>query len=178
MGMISPIWEDAMDGPPSGITRIRLFLTHNMTHAINQSIMQQIEDIQATHLLFMRNIRCIKITCLDDEGVVTSSTRYSTRQITPNRISVTKEKDGSPEELANYHVTKHIARNLVRNENRKYSEAEEAARTWSSSEVVLAFPLDDSWSDPVIKSQQIFAFLPIRSMGFKVSHATPSWERT
>ncbi|KAI3326722.1 hypothetical protein HD806DRAFT_551833 [Xylariaceae sp. AK1471] len=167
MGMISPTWEDTQDVPPSGITRIKLFLHDDMSYATNKSVLQQFEDIQATHLLFMRNLRCINIIFVNSEDLITSSTKYSTQQITPDRVSVTKQRDGGTEEVANYHVTKHLASNLPRHDNRTYSQADVTARAWSSSEVVLAFRLDENWSNPVVTSQRIFAFLPIRNMGFK-----------
>ncbi|KAI3323331.1 hypothetical protein HD806DRAFT_544090 [Xylariaceae sp. AK1471] len=162
IGMISPTWEDAQDGPPRGITRIKLFLHHPRSHPTNKSVIQQFEEIQATHLLFLKNIRCINILYITDEGVVTSSTKYSTWKVTANRITVIKERDGGTEGI-NYHITKHPARN----ENRANSKTEQAVQSWPSSEVVLAFPLDKSSSNPVVMSQQIFALLPIRNVGFK-----------
>jgi hypothetical protein len=52
-------------------------------------------------------------------------------------------------------------------ENRDLSEAEETSRSYSTSEIVLAFPVEDS--APIIEPQDVFAFLPVRRMGFNVS---------
>jgi hypothetical protein len=37
-------------------------------------------------------------------------------------------------------------------------------------EVVLAFPLEPQSSSPLIEMQNVFAFLPIRKVGFSVSY--------
>ncbi|ORY55936.1 uncharacterized protein BCR38DRAFT_414788 [Pseudomassariella vexata] len=72
MGMISPIWKDADDHPPSGVTRIKLFLHDHGDAAANDShrqlILQQFREIQDTHLLFLKNIQRICIVFLDEVG--------------------------------------------------------------------------------------------------------------
>ncbi len=42
-----------------------------------------------------------------------------------------------------YHVTRHMATGLAKNENRKYSAEEERSMSFSTSEVALVFPLDE-----------------------------------
>lgn len=66
-----------------------------------------------------------------------------------------------------YHVTKTIVVGLARSENRTYSTAEEDTKAYETAEVVLAFPVSDQ-SEPVIDSQEVFAFLPVRRVGFNV----------
>ncbi|KAH9997392.1 hypothetical protein F4779DRAFT_606565 [Xylariaceae sp. FL0662B] len=172
IGMISPVWEDTNDHPPSGITRIKLFLHDDGDAATRearyQTIIRQFEDIRDDYLLFLKNIGRINVIFLDNGDRETSSTRYFSRSSpsTPLRTSLVTSRDNGQEKVSNYHVTKYVARNLPRSEIRTYTETEEAARVWSTSQVVLAFPVDEE-SEPVIKSQDIFAFLPIRTMGFK-----------
>jgi hypothetical protein len=48
------------------------------------------------------------------------------------------------------------------------SEAEETSRSFATSEIVLAFPVTDD-PVPIIEPQEVYAFLPIRKMGFNVS---------
>lgn len=168
MGMISPTWEDASDAPADGITRIKLFLHNPIISATNYPVMQQIEDIRETCLLFLRNIRHINIIRIDDRDEATSTTKLSISHVTANRVRLIKERYGSTEE-SNYHVTKHIASNLPRGENHTYSTAAEAVESWSTSEIVLTFPLDKDSSNPIINNQQVFALLPIQNAGFKVS---------
>ncbi|KAI1418939.1 hypothetical protein F5Y12DRAFT_780524 [Xylaria sp. FL1777] len=172
IGMISPVWEEWENRPASGITRIKLFLIDNLdfeTNVAEHPIMQQFREIQETYLLFMKNLRCVKVNFIDDCESIISSAIYSIRKSADgNRASLIRQKDGGIERINNYHVTRHITHNLPRNESRDYSDVEQATRTWSSSEVVLAFPLDDEGCAPEeVPSQQVFAFLPIRNMGFK-----------
>jgi hypothetical protein len=51
-------------------------------------------------------------------------------------------------------------------ENRSYTDEEHC--TDANTEIVLAFPLTED-SIPVVENQDVFAFLPKRPMGFKVS---------
>ncbi|KAI0430299.1 hypothetical protein F5Y09DRAFT_233056 [Xylaria sp. FL1042] len=172
IGMISPIWEEWENRPATGITRIKLFLIDTLdveTKAAEHPIMQQFREIQETYLLFMKNICCVKVNFVNDSDSIISSAVYSIRHsLNGNRASLIRLIDQETERINNYHVTRHFARGLPRNENREYSDAEQATQTWSSSEVVLAFPLDDEGRVPEeVASQQVFAFLPIRNMGFK-----------
>ncbi|KAI3334470.1 hypothetical protein F4824DRAFT_468040 [Ustulina deusta] len=172
IGMISPVWEEWENRPASGITRIKLFLMDHLdveTEVAEHPIMQQFREIQETYLLFMKNLRCVKVNFINDRESIISSAVYSIRNsANGNRASLIRQKDHGTERINNYHVTRHLARNLPRNEDRDYSDAEEVTQTWSSSEVVLAFPLDEEGRAPEeVPSQQVFAFLPIRNMGFK-----------
>src|SRR6202044_3974112 len=63
-----------------------------------------------------------------------------------------------------YYVFTHQARNLAKNDNRNYTKAEEDSKAYSTTNVILAFPVDDSDS-PVIQAQDLFAFMPVRKAG-------------
>jgi hypothetical protein len=60
---------------------------------------------------------------------------------------------------------------LAKSENRALSAAEESSGSYATSEVVLAFPLTET-SEPMIEPQKVFAFLPLRQMGFNVNNPT------
>jgi hypothetical protein len=178
MGMITPVWEEDGEYLGDRLTRITLFLHEDGTSdelaKQRQTIRQQFREIHETILLFMRKIEKIKITFYDkengDQGEPTSTITYSIDRKTDTRVVVTKstfQNGQSDEDVRHYHTTKHTANNLVKNENRTYSESEEASRAYSRGEVVLAFPLTAD-SVPVLENQWIFAFLPVRQMGFKV----------
>ena len=62
-----------------------------------------------------------------------------------------------------YHVSKHVARGLARSENRDLSEAEEASRFFTTSEIVLAFPVKDSV--PIVEPKEVHAFLSVKKKG-------------
>lgn len=175
MGMITPVWQDVADGLGGRFTRITLYL-HNDGDADTiaerrQTMREQFQDIHETILLFMRNLQKINIAFHDDDDDrATRTISFSMDYPTSNRARVTKstsQHGKRDEDVRHYHMTKYVATNLAKNENRTYSESEEASRAYSTGEVVLAFPLSAE-SVPIIENQWVFAFLPVRQMGFKV----------
>jgi hypothetical protein len=66
-----------------------------------------------------------------------------------------------------YHLTKGIAHGLPISDNRKYTDDDISRGAYQTAEIVLAYPLDDM-SIPIIQPQHVFAFLPIRILGFSV----------
>jgi hypothetical protein len=176
MGMISPIWEDISEPLAGPLTRITLFLhetgDHDALTKQRETMLQQFRELQDTILLFMRNIKRIDIAMYDrdESDLITSRTSYLMDPKAKDRVSLTKRiiQNGQAQERTKYyHITKHIAERLSKNENRTYSEAEEASRAYAKAEVVLAFPLTHNLL-PIIEPQEVFAFLPIRHVGFKV----------
>ncbi|KAI0447658.1 hypothetical protein F4803DRAFT_573525 [Xylaria telfairii] len=172
ISIASPVQEDQEIRPGIDIAKITIFLINSLdveTEGAENPIMEQFRHIQETYLLFTKNIRCVKVNFIRDDESVISSTIYSIRSFDNlNRVSLVKKQDRGSEIIANYYVTRFIAGNLPPNENRKYSDAENAVQAWSSSEVVLGFPLDGEGRAPkAVPSQQVFAFLPIRNIGLK-----------
>lgn len=171
LGMISPVWEDPDDEVSGQITRMTLLL-HPQIGSEREAIHQQFHKLQDNILLFMRNLCQIRILFYED-GKLKSSTISSrmSEGLAPHRILLTKHvtKDGETRETSRmYHVTEHTVKNLAKNDNRTYSDHEERSKAYSTSNVLLGFPLT-SESVPIIKHQDVFAFLPIRPMGFSVS---------
>ncbi|KFY37775.1 hypothetical protein V494_04632 [Pseudogymnoascus sp. VKM F-4513 (FW-928)] len=176
MGMISPIWVDTDEVLESPLTRITMHLHEegdaNMLAMSREAIQEQFSEIQTTFLLFMKNIRRLFVTVYSEDGEETSNTEYSIDrpQQTPNYAILTKTDyaNGSllKEEANYYHVTNYQVTNLAKNESRVYSKEEEAKRVYSTSQIVLAFPLNKE-SIPIIETQNVFAFLPVRPVGFK-----------
>jgi hypothetical protein len=174
MGMITPVWQDHEDELGDHFTRITLFLHDDgdadVVEEQRQIIWQQFQDIHDAILLFMKNIERIDIVFYNDDEHEEFTITYSIERQTDARVKVKKSirKDGKDQEVVRYyHTIKHMATNLAENENRTYSDLERQSKVYSRSEVVLAFPLDKN-SVPELKNQWIFAFLPVRQMGFKV----------
>ncbi|EXF75687.1 hypothetical protein CFIO01_04620 [Colletotrichum fioriniae PJ7] len=170
MGMISPVWEDTLEELQSPLTRITLYLHEAGDEAarIRESIRSQFEEFQAKMLLFFKNIREIQIEFCGGEGQRKSLVTYNITESKSGLATLTKIKTTnkkSERETIYFRVKRHAAKNLPRNENRTYSESEEAVRAYSKSEVVLAFPVSGA-SLPIIEPQEIFAFLPVRPVGF------------
>ncbi|KAK3367905.1 hypothetical protein B0H63DRAFT_489977 [Podospora didyma] len=173
MGMITPVWAEDAEHLGDRLTRITLLLHEDGTPGEvarrHQVIRKQFEEIHDTILLFMKNLEQINITFNDNEASGPYTIQYSIDRETDTKVKTTKTtvKDGEIKKDSKYfHCTKHIATGLGKNENRTYSESEEASRAYSRGEVILAFPLTAN-SVPVLKNQPIFAFLPVREMAFK-----------
>ncbi|KAI1859883.1 uncharacterized protein JN550_011802 [Neoarthrinium moseri] len=173
MGMISPVWEHPDAQLSRNITRVTLHL-HDSGSASDmdgrlEQIVQQFREIQGTHLLFLRKIRRIHIKfSIGDKGEQSKTTFEAANSQLGGRVTLHKVVNGNLLEKAQYHVTRHTAQGLPKSENRNTMGSEHTASALYTAEVILAFPLNnESPPAPFIKTQQIYAFLPIRDMGFK-----------
>ncbi|KAL3476148.1 hypothetical protein BJX99DRAFT_270598 [Aspergillus californicus] len=171
MGMVTPVCEDLQDSTPYPGTRITLFLhEHGSPETLTkqrETTLQQFRELQATVLLFMKNLRKIEVKEYDENEQETSSTLFSKENLlyraTLRKVVISGGE--TKEEIKHYHVTKRKVSNLAKSENRTYTDAEIESRAFSQGEVILAFPLMLD-STPVVEPQDVFAFLPIRNMGF------------
>jgi hypothetical protein len=170
MGMITPVWEDGVDARETAAPLTRLTLHLHDTEASDalqnteRSIQQQFHDLQETPLLFMKNLKKIRIAFHDANEVETSSITHSIEHPGQNHavLKRTVVENGSKRECVNhYHVTTCQLAGVPRHDNRSYADGAP-----STSRVVLAFPLSEA-SDPIIQPQDVFAYLPVRPMGFK-----------
>ncbi|KAL2873659.1 hypothetical protein SGCOL_011141, partial [Colletotrichum sp. CLE4] len=171
-GMISPTWEETSEKLQSPLTRITLHLHDTGDEGglakTRESIRSQFEMLQAKMLPFLRNIRRIQIGFFDDDGKEASSVTYDLTQLEPSHVLLKKiktEKAASEEFVQHFTIISHTAKGLAKNENRTYTKSEGASQAYSKSEVVLAFPISEK-SVPIIEPQQVYAFLPVRPVGF------------
>lgn len=171
MGMITPVWEDAdliLDGP---LTRITLFLHETGLEAQDrqqETTLQQFRELQATFLLFMKNLQRIEVSMYEENKV--SSTTFSMHRQGHDRVTLerqTTESGNVQRHMQHYHIFKGTTSGLPQSENRTYTAAELSNKTYANADVVLAFPLTPD-SVPIVETQDVFAFLPIRNMGFPV----------
>ncbi|KAG7284333.1 hypothetical protein NEMBOFW57_010705 [Staphylotrichum longicolle] len=152
--------------------RVHIHATPDENARRNQTIRQQFHEIHDTVLLFMRKIQEIKIEFYDqekdeaDEPVMTITHSIDRQGAMASCKKHTSELGREQTQLRHYHITKHTTTDLAKAEGRNYSEVEETTSAYSQSEVVLAFPVTAA-SVPVLENQWVFAFLPVRQMGFK-----------
>jgi hypothetical protein len=186
MGMISPEWHPA-EVLPEHMTRMT-FILHDdgdgdgdIRTAQRKSIADEFGQLQPSMMLFLKNIKRIEVRFFDKAKRETKSSVMTRSECDrPNHavLETVRTSDGSNGKKEavrsrfNYHLTQGKATGLARNENRTYSPDEEASQAYSTAEIVLAFPLDDN-SVPVDQPQNIFAFLPMRHVGFNVSSYRP-----
>ncbi|OTA86918.1 hypothetical protein M434DRAFT_399722 [Hypoxylon sp. CO27-5] len=172
MGMISPEWKDVTEKLSGPLTRMTLFLHDDYTVVDSderQGILHQLNTLQPAMLLFLKKLKQINVHVYDKDGKEISSSLLSkddTSQVNrPVLESINTNGENSEHTKQKYHVVETIARNLPRNENREYTIQEESSRAYGNAPVVLAFPLSDA-DVPLIAPQAVFAFLPVRRVGF------------
>lgn len=168
LGMVLPIWVDTDEELPTPLTRMTLYLHEEgdpseLEHLRN-TIFKQLNDLQETCLLFLRNLKQIHVSFYDGDGVQETTKLFRVGETDNHRVfleTVSTNRDGEiTAKKKQYHVTRYMASNLPPSNNRETSKTES-----SSAEVVLAFPLTDEFS-PLSEKQQVFAFLPVRMSDF------------
>ena len=182
MGMISPEWQETTEELAGPLTRMTFYLADDGDPAVRteqrRNINDQLNDLKPQMLLFLKKLRRIEVYLHNDVGEETSSSVLSRAEASgePNRavLQTVKAQGGLEpgQERQYYHVTKAMASGLAPNENREYTPEEHARQAYSTAEIILAFPLT-AQSAPLIQPQQLFAFLPVRRVGFNVSAPAP-----
>ncbi|KAL2828008.1 hypothetical protein BDW59DRAFT_178954 [Aspergillus cavernicola] len=171
IGMISPVWEDTAEILPHPLTRITLFLHETGSDEAlarqRETTLQQFRELQATFLLFMKNLRRIEVRLFDNLEEQVSCSTFSMQHQQECRVELKQmivQGGETQERTQYYHTTNLTASNIPRSENRQYTEAELSNETYAESNIILAFPLTHD-SVPIINPQEVFAFLPVRNMG-------------
>jgi hypothetical protein len=175
LGMVLPVWMEAESAPQGPLTRMTLHLhqkgDREQLRHLRDTVFRQLAELQQTCLLFLHNLRQINVAFFDEEGELKTSKEYSVRDLGRHRVdleTISRNPVGTTAtDKKHYHVTRHLATNLSRSEGRELPSTEDANISSSSAEVVLAFPLTAD-SKPLLASQHVFAFLPVRESGFKV----------
>lgn len=163
IGMISPENQAPTERLVSPSTRMTLTLINGLDYA---SLCQQFDALPDTFLLFLNKLKTISITKVDSAGI-TESTKYFRRDDTSSG-TITLEKvyrrgsEAAKIERKRYFISRKMLRNLPPNRQREYNTAE----------AVIAFPVDER-DVPIIESQQVYAYLPIRDFGFSVGSMRP-----
>lgn len=173
--MVLPVWEDTSDVLPNALTRMTLYLHEEgdpqEIKFLRDTVFKQLNDLQQTCLLFLQNLKEIRVAFYDSQGSVQSSKNFRVGGARNSRYSLETEhtdEDGQTTvEWKHYHVTRQVATDLPRSNNRDSPDTEETAQVFSRAEIVLAFPLT-KLNKPLLEQQEIFAFLPIRESSFKV----------
>lgn len=172
MGMISPDWMEDKAPAPHGRTRITLRLHQDDADSVaaSGSISTQFETIQAEMLLFMRKIQRITVKTYNSDHQLQDSSTYSRRNGTGRIVTTEKLYQGGDSEKRitnHFYLSRSTATGLPKSEMREYSDDALASESYKRSEIVLAFPLDDS-SAPIVQEQWLFSFLPVSRTRFRV----------
>ncbi|KAJ5716962.1 hypothetical protein N7488_002608 [Penicillium malachiteum] len=164
LGMVLPVWQDVNDELPNSLTRITLHLhqkgdSEDIDH-LHETIFKQFNDLEHTCLLFLRNLKEIRVSFYDQDEELQRSKIFSL---------TTKSTDENRKEsidIRNYYVTRYIGSGLPKSDNRELPETPEGQENSTQAETVLVFPIGQD-GQPVFAPQSVFAFLPIRKTSFK-----------
>lgn len=181
LGMVTPIWTEPTNPQPGQPTTTTLYFhDHDGPEALKarrDEIISQLRSLSSEVLLFLQSLKVIKIAACDDSGrqLWSKVTRLGGSETDSNDTAVAwlqaAEQVGDtkmPAQIRRFYAISHQAENLAKNDNRTYTPEEEAANAYGKANVIVAFPFDDDWR-PVIEAQELFAFMPIRNVGFNVS---------
>lgn len=168
MGLITPLDEAYHDLPRNVRTRMTLTLS-NSSEA--RELVRDFSNPLSTVLLFLNKLKRITVSRFDAAGLVcTDSLWYEYNPTTHRGILHARNalSNGSlpTESHTYYHIARRKLEDLPEDERRTYKIKDKVFHV-KRAEVVLAFPLD-AQSTPLIGSQDVFAFLPMRDVGFKV----------
>jgi hypothetical protein len=151
--MITPVWGSAYL-PKPGWTTFHLRLAPSQNGA---ELSAQLTGLRPTLLLFLRQLRSLNVT-------VPGAAQHSALQIW--------REDGPEDELVSLkriHDGELKVERYVLVQKFTQTPSQEPGREGiEQSEIVLAFPVTET-GDPVIKMQDVHAFLPLRCYGFRVS---------
>ncbi|KAF4959046.1 hypothetical protein FGADI_1924 [Fusarium gaditjirri] len=175
LGMVRPIWVKPTETLPGPLTRTTLYL-HNQgdkddIEHLKTVIAMQFDDLQETCLLFLRKLRRISVAFYDEEGNLQRSKQFTKKKVDDYRVSletavISGDKSATTSQM--YHLTKQLATGLAQSESRDAATTEEARKTLTSAEVVLAFPLQSDYQPQIsTRKQELFAFLPLRTSDYK-----------
>ena len=157
--MVTPINDTSEDLPQT--VRTRFILTLNKHSSFKERI-AEFEKLPDTLLLFLTKLKKIAICISKDAGM--SETIYEYSYDKNLRLGTLRKRrsssKGSNERSRQYYMERRSFKDLPKDKARPYT---------NEAEVVLAFPVDEH-SIPVIEQQYVFAYLPMRRVGFHVSN--------
>ncbi|ESZ98908.1 hypothetical protein SBOR_0766 [Sclerotinia borealis F-4128] len=157
--MVTPINESRQELPGGVRTRTVLYLYKDKDR---EALYQDLLTLPNTLLLFLKNLQQLTVKFeVPDKDIqkvqfyLSSNNKGRFHNIVEIKTAVTGMKSSITPK--SFWVKKHRAVNLP---------VDSARRDIYEAEVVLAFPIDEH-DVPVIENQDVFAFLPLRKVGYK-----------
>lgn len=160
LGMVTPIQEEYYQLPPNVQTRFTFTL---IAQSDFSKRVDDLNDIPDSLLLFLIKLRKLRLEIHHPSGNV-SEVVYSYRRDNNRNLDVIVREELSNGKLesqqeSEFRVTKRVITNLPPDQKR---------RGIDEATVILAFPVDQK-GYPIVENQHVFAYLPLRNMGFQVS---------
>lgn len=167
-----PIWDQPSDRPPDNKTRITLHLHRGGAASPAREawidLMKQVQELQPNHLLFLQQLRQMKITVRnEDDGTVVANNFQLCRRA--DNVAAVSGSFGSADETPTRECRYFLTRTPIQDALGDPNEDHPCSGNIKdgSPEVVLAFPVDAD-SVPVIEPQELYSFMPLGEFGFKV----------
>jgi hypothetical protein len=160
LGMIAPIWADFPEKALQGFTSILLQLSNGYDE---RELLHEIRSLDARLLVFLRKLRQVNLSIFDgDTQSWTKTLSRHDEKCAPNQqYQLMKLQNNLNSQR--YAITRFSVLDMP----------SESKRTGcNQTEIILAFPFLDS-NEAILEPQQVYAFLPIRDYGFKVSYRPP-----
>ena len=155
LGMITPVWTAFPCPPKAGYTSFYLQLTDDCNVS---ELLNELKSLDPRLLIFLRKLREINIT-VHEENLPTWETKLMCQHVrTANGGELIKLHQD--EDCRLYKIIRHSISGLPPEPKRPGCH---------DSQIVLAFPLGE-FEGTSMPPQNVYAFLPIRDYGFKVSN--------
>jgi hypothetical protein len=150
IGMTSPINEPYSDIPTNVKTRMTLYLSEDLKV---EELKSQFLDIQDTLLLFLKKLKSITIRInLENQQPIEKAYSITSKD---HRVEIRKIM-GADTATKYFWTVKRRTINMPHEETRHGID---------QAIVILAFPMTEN-DEPIIEDQQIYAFLPLRTVGY------------
>lgn len=154
LGMVSPIWADFPETTMPGWTSMYLQLSKKQEE---DTLVEELQNFDPNLLIFLRRVRQIERRIVLPNG-----------SIWERKVCKSEEIQGSDRVVA-LHNGQDTAYYLVRTHVVTGLPKEPKRPNWVQTKILLAFPLTGSLEQPRLVAQNVYAFLPIRNYGLKVS---------
>jgi len=159
LGMVAPIWADFPETTRPGCTSIYLQLSKGYEE---ETLIRELLTFDTNLLIFLRRIEeiHIRVTSRDE-------------QVWEQKIRKTESQQGTDRAIV-LHVGESTFQYLIRTHVIKDLPKERKRPNWPQTKILLAFPTAEFPEQPRLIPQNVYAFLPIRNYGLKVTRPLPS----
>ncbi|KAJ4290882.1 hypothetical protein N0V90_010078 [Kalmusia sp. IMI 367209] len=152
LGVITPIWEGFPETTRLDCTSIFLKLS---TTYDEETLVKELLEFDTNLCIFLRRVEELNIRVTSaDESIWKKQIRKTQHQQESDRIVSLQSGTETLKYLVRTHVIKDLPQEIKR-------------PNWPQTKILLAFPVPESSEQPLLKPQNVYAFLPIRNYGFK-----------
>lgn len=155
LGMISPVWVEYPVPTSPEYTSFFLQLSDDYDE---EELVQAIMNFDAAIMIFLRRLRVINFQITKADGTEWTRKVYRTEYYDENSQHVVVLHSGDTD--LRYISTTLEVKDLPQDSQRPGT---------SCSQLQLAFPVTDFPKEPNYGSENVYAFLPVRNYGFKVT---------